>query len=124
MSRYKFTDKSKGFWRNNAALKDMVLGRMAADIERGIKMTAGTPVKTGDMKAETRHFRSPLTGGFRVEAAKEYSAVQEAGGKRGGARFQHYTTPGTSGGWFRRAINSVVSNKDSYIKEAARALNL
>jgi hypothetical protein len=100
----------------------MLMGHMAMDIERGIKSTAGTPVKQGMMKASARHFRDDR-GRFRVEVDKEYAAVQEAG-ERDGVRFSNYTTPGTSAGWFQRAINNVWQNRDSYVSEVRRALSL
>lgn len=123
-----FTSKRDIFNRNNEALKDYVQGHMAMDIEVAIKTTAGTPVKTGAMKADVRHFRSPK-GGFRVEAGKEYSAVQEAGIRLRGKgaptkRFTHYTTSGTSHGWFKRAIDQVTRHKATYILEARRAIGL
>lgn len=118
----KLTNRDQ-FYRNNEALKDMVLGHMSQDIEVAIKTTAGTPVDTGGMKSEVRHFKNRV-GNWRVEAGKEYSAVQELGRRSGSAPFKNYTTAGTSAGWFKRAIASVVRNKGTYIEEAKRALNL
>lgn len=110
--------------RKNDSFKDMVQGHMAGDIDMAIKTTAGTPVKTGGMKSEVRHFRSP-SGGFRVEAGKGYSAYQERGARADGShRVRKYTTSGTSSGWFRRAINGVIKNRNSYISEARKALGL
>lgn len=123
-----FTSNRSDFERNNAAFKDMVQARMAMDVEVGIKTSAGTPVKTGAMKADVRHFKNEK-GGWRVEAGKEYSAVQEAGMRLSGKgaptkRFSKYTTSGTSYGWFKRAIDAVHRNKDTYVLEARRALGL
>lgn len=123
-----FSSKRNNFDRNNAAFKDMVQARMAMDVEVGIKTSAGTPVKTGAMKADVRHFKNEK-GGWRVEAGKEYSAVQEAGQRMRGKgaptkKFTHYSTMGTSAGWFKRAIDAVHRNRDSYIMEARRALGL
>lgn len=123
-----FTSKRSDFDRNNAAFKDMVQGRMAMDVEVAIKTSAGTPVKTGAMKADVRHFKNEK-GGWRVEAGKEYSAVQEAGRRMTGKgaptkQFSHYTTAGTKYGWFKRAIDGVHRNKDAYVMEARRALGL
>lgn len=123
-----FTSKRGEFDRKNAALKDYAQGHIAMDIEIAIKTTAGTPVKTGAMKADVRHFRSP-SGGFRVEAGKEYSAVQEAGIRLTGKgaptkRFSHYTTSGTSYGWFKRAIDSTLRHKETYILQARKAVGL
>ena len=128
MSKAIFKSNRGSFFRTNDQFVDMVTGHMAQDIEVAIKATAGTPVKKGMMKAMVRHFRA-MNGKFRVEAGAEYSAVQEAGIRLSGpgaptARFTHYTTPGTSAGWFGRAILSVVRNRQNYISEAARALNL
>lgn len=123
-----FTNKRKEFLRTNESLKDMVIGRMAIDIERYVKISAGMPVKTGDMKAETRSFKN-RSGQWRVESAKEYAAVQEAGIRQTGPgaptqRFEHYTTAGTGAGWFRRAIDAITKNGNRYVDEAARALGL
>lgn len=123
-----FTSKRSDFNRNNDAFKDMVQARMAMDVEVGIKTSAGTPVKTGGMKSDVRHFKNER-GGWRVEAGKEYSAVQEAGRRMSGkgaptAKFKNYTTSGTSAGWFRRAIDAVHRNKNTYIMEARRAVGL
>lgn len=123
-----FISKRMLFDKNNEALKDMIQGHMAMDIEVAIKTTAGTPVKTGAMKSEVRHFKA-ANGKFRVEAGKGYSAVQEAGVRKTGkgaptAPFRNYTTAGTSAGWFHRAIDGVVKNRRQYIMEARRALNL
>lgn len=123
-----FISRRGEFNRKNEALKDMVQGHMAMDVEIAIKTTAGTPVKTGGMKAEVRHFKT-ANGQWRVEAGKGCSAVQEAGIRLSGRGaptrpFKHYSTPGTSSGWFKRAIDGVVRNREQYIMEARRALDL
>lgn len=112
------------FGRKNEAFKDMVQGHMAMDIEMHLKTDAGMPVKTGAMKSGTRHFRSN-NNGFRVEIDKAYAAYQERGMRRDGTHIvRHYTTGGTSKGFFRRAINMVINHRNNYIQEARRALNL
>lgn len=123
-----FHSKRDVFNRNNESLKDMIQGRMAMDVEVAIKTTAGTPVKTGGMKSEVRHFKNEK-GGWRVEAGKEYSAVQEAGMRMTGKgaptkRFDKYTTAGTKWGWFKRAIDSVHRRREQYILEARRAIGI
>lgn len=128
MSKPRFTSRKHQFLKQNSAFIDILQGHMAMDIEVGIKSTAGTPVKTGDMKAEVRHFRSP-TGGFRVESEKEYSAVQEKGMRMTGPgaptrKFTNYTTAGTGAGWFRRAIDAVWKNRDNYVEVARKAVGL
>jgi len=124
MSKAIFKSNRGSFMRKNDALKDMVQGHMAGDIERAIKTTAGTPVKTGGMKSEVRHFKT-ANDQWRVEAGKKYSAYQERGARRDGShRVRQYTTPGTSSGWFKRAINGVIKNRNSYIQEARKALGL
>lgn len=128
MSPPKFTSNQVAFLKTNEQLKDMVLGHISLDIDRYVKTAAGTPVKTGDMKAETRAFKNK-SGQWRVESGKEYSAVQEAGRRMRGpgaptAPFKHYTTSGTGAGWFHRAIAAIVGNAPSYVDEAARALGL
>lgn len=117
----RFISRRGGFNRKSAAFADMVAGRMAMDIEVGIKTTAGTPVKHGQMKAAVRHYRVGAHK-FRVVSPKEYSAVQELGRRRGARPFANYTTPGTSSGWFHRAVNAVVRNKDKYVAEAKGAI--
>lgn len=119
-----FKSNRTEFNRKNDSLKEMVMGRMAMDVERALKLTSGMPVKTGAMKSGTRHFRSPK-GGFRVEIDKEYAAYQEAGARSDGTHVvRNYTTGGTGKGFFRKAINSVIRNRENYIKESRRALGL
>lgn len=124
----KFTSNREKFNTQNAAVLDMIQGHMAMDIEVAIKTTAGIPVKTGAMRADVRHFKSK-TGQWRVEADKEYSAVQEVGQRMSGKgaptdKFSNYTTAGTGAGWFKRAIDSVVKNIPQYITEARKAFSL
>lgn len=119
----KFHSHPQEFFRKHAAFIDMVTGRMAMDVERGIKTTAGTPVLTGAMKASARHFRNDR-GKFRVEVNKEYASVQERGQRAGSRPFTNYTTPGTGAGWFARAIGSVVTNQLMYIEVARKAVGL
>lgn len=123
MSDAKFISKRADFNRSNEALKDMIQERMSGAIEQAIKNTAGTPVKHGLMKADVRHFKTP-NNHWRVEADKGYSAVQEAGVRAGSRPFTHYTTPGTSAGWFKRAIDSVISHREEYIAEVKRTVGL
>jgi len=128
MSRPKFTSKRGDFLRKNDAFMDMVTGHMAIDLERGLKSTSGMPVKTGRMKASARSFRNSR-GNHRVEINAEYAATQEVGQRKTGVgaptkKFDNYTTAGTSSGFFRRAVNSVLGRRSSYIEEAAKALNL
>lgn len=124
MNRSIFKSKRGEFKRKNEALKDMVLGRMAADIEVNIKTSDGTPVKTGLMKSQVRHFKN-INGQWRVEADAVYSAFQERGARADGThKVKVYTTSGTSAGWFMRAIEAAKRNKTSYVSEARRALNL
>jgi hypothetical protein len=122
MGKAVFVDKSAAFFRKNESMKNMVMAHMAMDIEISIKTDGITPVKTGDLKAEVRHFKS-RNNQYRVEADKQYAAVQELG-ERQGHTFKNYTTGGTGKGWFKHAIESVTRNRDNYISEAARALNL
>lgn len=133
MNRPVFKSNHGPFFSKNDALKDMVMGHMAMDIEVGIKTTAGTPVSNtkasgnkrgggGHMKASARHFRAE-NGKFRVEVDKVYAASQEVGIVNGHP-VKHYSTPGTSSRWFQRAINGVIHNKSQYISEAKGALGL
>ena len=117
-----FTDKSGGFFRKNSAFIDVVLGHMAQDTEVALKVTSGMPVDKGQMKASTRHFRNER-GKFRVIVNKEYASAQEAG-IVDGRRVRHYTTAGTSAGFFARAIATVERQKDMYIQMGRRAVGL
>lgn len=123
-----FTSSRDAFMRKSDSFKELVQSRMAMDIEVSIKTNAGTPVKTGGMKAEVRHYRNEK-GGWRTEAGKEYSAVQEKGRRLTGKgaptkKFENYTTSGTGAGWFQRAINGVLRNRVNYITEARKAVGL
>lgn len=123
MSR-RFISHSARFFMKHEALKDMIQGHMAMDIEVAIKTTAGTPVKTGAMKSEVRHFKAG-NNKWRVEADKEYAAYQERGARADGTHIvRHYSSTGTSAGWFKRAVNGVVKNQRQYISEARRAVGL
>lgn len=117
-----FKSNSAGFFRKNAALKDVAMGHMAMDIEVALKTSSGMPVKTGGMKSETRHFRNS-NNVFRVEIDKVYAAVQEKGMIKG-SPIRNYTTSGTSSGFFKRAIDGVLRHKMTYIEEAKRAVGL
>ena len=131
-----FISKRSEFGHKNAAFVDYVQGHMAMDIEVALKTTAGMPVSNtkasgnkrgggGHMKSETRHFRSTLTNGWRVEIDKAYAAYQERGMRADGSHIvKHYTTAGTSKGFFKRAINTVIQHRQSYIQEAKRAVGL
>lgn len=130
-----FFESNRGeFNKKNSALKDMITGHMAIDIERHLKTDAGMPVSNtkasgnkrgggGHMKAETRSFRGAK--GWRVEVDKAYAQYQERGMRADGSHVvRNYSTAGTSAGFFKRAINMVLRNRTSYINEARKALNL
>lgn len=116
-----FSSDRTAFNKKHATFLDVLMSHMAMDIEILIKTTTGTPVKTGDMKAETRHFRT-RSGSFRVESDKEYAAYQEAGRRKDGTHIaKNYTTAGTGAGWFQKAIDIVLKNQISYVQVARRA---
>lgn len=124
MDRAVFVSKRDIFNSKNDAFIDMVQGRMAMHVEVAIKTSVGTPHDKGQMKADTRHFKTP-DGRWRVEAGKTYSEYQERGARRDGSRpVKNYTTTGTSAGWFKRAIDKVQHNKEQYIAEARKAVGL
>lgn len=123
MSKARFTSKRSAFLRKNSQFVDMVGAHMAQDIEVGIKTGGKTPVKSGDMKAEVRHFKL-RRGTYRVESPKEYSAVQEKGVRRGARAFTKYTTAGTGKGWFESNAKAIVRNGNSYVDEVARAVRI
>lgn len=119
----RFTSDRREFLRKNNQFIDMVGAHIAQDVEVAVKTGGRTPVKSGDMKAEVRHFRLGR-GKYRVESPKEYSEVQEKGQRRGSRPFTNYTTPGTGKGWFSNAVNSIVRNANSYVDEVRRAVRL
>lgn len=123
MGKMKFTSDRREFLRKNNQFVDMVGAHMAQDIEIGIKTGGRTPVDSGDMKGEVRHFKR-ARGSYRVESPKEYSATQEKGIRRGSRPFTNYTTPGTGKGWFASNANAIVRNGNNYVDEVARAVRL
>lgn len=135
MSSARFISTPNGFYRKNESFKDLVIQRMARDIEVNLKTSAGMPVSAtkamgnkrgggGNMKAQTRHFQTP-SGGYRVEIDVAYAAYQERGMRKSGSHVvRNYSTPGTSKGFFKRAIQAVRRNRQSYIMEARRAAGL
>jgi len=123
MAKMKFTSDRREFLRKNSQFVDMVGAHMAQDIEIGIKTGGRTPVKSGDMKGEVRHFKQ-RRGTYRVESPKEYSATQEKGIRRGSKPFTNYTTPGTGKGWFESNANAIVRNGNQYVDEVARAVRI
>lgn len=119
-----FKSNRDEFFRKHQALKDFIFGNMALDIEVYLKLDSGMPVDTGGMKSETRHFKSN-TNKWRVEIDKEYASYQERGIRRDGThRVSHYTTAGTSAGFFMRSIMAISKNKANYIAEARNAVGL
>lgn len=123
MGKARFTKDRREFLRKNSQFVDMVGAHMAQDIEVVIKSGGKTPVDSGDMKAEVRHFKL-RRGVYRVESPKEYSATQEKGIRRGSRPFTNYTTPGTGKGWFEDATGTIVRNRNSYVDEVARAVRI
>lgn len=123
MSKARFTSDRREFLRKNNQFVDMVGAHMAQDVEVVIKSGGRTPVDTGDMKGEVRHFKR-TRGSYRVESPKEYSEVQEKGIRRGARPFTNYTTPGTGKGWFSEAVSRIVARRNSYIDEVKRAVRL
>ncbi|MFA5937674.1 MAG: hypothetical protein WC822_07410 [Candidatus Paceibacterota bacterium] len=123
MSKARFTSNRSAFLRKNSQFVDMVGAHMAQDIEIALKTGGLTPVKTGDLKGEMRHEKIKR-GHYRVESPKEYSAVQEQGQRKGARAFTKYTTSGTGKGFFKKAVNSIVRNANSYVDEVARSVRL
>lgn len=127
MSKAKFTSNRTQFKSKNREFMDLMVGRMAMDIERLIKTGGKIPRKYGELQSSVRH--EPLksgnfTTGYRVKADADHAAVQEAGKRRGAREFKNYTTPGTGKGWFKGAIITVASKKDQYIQQAKRSAKL
>lgn len=115
------SDRSK-FNSKNRDFKELVMARMAQDIEINIKTGGRTPLKTGELKSGVSHKRTQ--NGYRVESNAEHSAVQELGRRRGAREFKNYTTSGTGKGWFKGAIEKVTRNQKTYINEAKRSARL
>lgn len=136
MSELKFSSNRAPFNSKNESFKDMVMGHMAMDIEAFLKLDSRMPVSNtkesgnkrgggGHMKAEARHFINPNGKGFRVEINKSYAAYQERGARADGShRVQHYSTPGTGAGFFKRSVDAIWKNRIGYLNEARKALNL
>lgn len=119
-----FISKRMLFMPKHEAFKDMVQGHMAQDIEIALKTSAGMPVLHGVMKGQTRSFKNQRNQ-WRVEVDTAYAAYQERGRRKDGTRVvRHYHTAGTSAGFFMRAINGVIKNRNQYVKEAARAVGI
>ncbi len=128
MGKMIFRSNRSMFQSRNEAFKDLLQANISMDIEVHIKTAGIMPVKTGGMKSEVRSFKNE-NGGYRVEAGKEYSAVQEAGRRMSGRGaptevFKNYSTSGTGPHWFSKAIDATLRNKRSYIEEARKALGL
>lgn len=117
-------NNSNKFLVTQALATDMALGHMGQDTEIIIKTGGRTPfAKTGFLRNQTRHEKlAPFK--WRVIAPVEYAAVQEAGRRAGGKFFKHYTTPGTGRGWFKAAVDTVMKNRDQYMREAIAAVRL
>lgn len=128
MAKPTFRSDRGNFKKKNESFIDMVQSHMAMDIEIALKTTSGMPVKTGNMKSQTRFFKTKRNN-WRTEVDVVYAATQEAGRRTTGkgsptAVFKNYTTAGTGPGFFMKAIKSIVRNRLQYILEAKRALNL
>lgn len=124
MSQPIFKSDRGSFNSKHTAFIDMALGRMAMTVEIALKTSAGMPVKTGNMKSQTRHFKNKV-GNWRTEIDVEYAGYQELGRRRDGSRVvRNYSTSGTSAGFFMRAIDIMFRQRDGLIMEAKRAVQL
>jgi hypothetical protein len=124
MNKPVFKSNRKPFMDKHKSFMDMAFARLAMSVEVALKTTAGMPVKTGNMKSQTRHFKSE-NGSWRVEVDVAYAAFQEAGQRAaGGYRVRHYSTSGTSAGFFMRAIDTMLRQRNNIIMESKRAFNL
>lgn len=124
MSNAKFTSNRNEFHRMHNALIDYLQQSLVMNIEVIIKIGGKTPVDTGRLKSEVRHFRSPK-GGWRIEADTDYAAYQERGMTADGKKIvRNYTTAGTGKGWFQDAIDRTYERQDNFIAEARRAFGL
>lgn len=118
----KFTSTRDSFNRKHRAFVSMSQQRMAMNVEVVIKTGGETPVDTGNMKSQVRHFAT-TNHSFRTEADANYSAVQEAGA-RDGKSFRNYTTAGTGPHWFQHAIDKTLAIRSEIVHESAVAVGL
>jgi hypothetical protein len=117
-----FQSNRAEFNRKNPAFIDLAMGLLSMDVEVALKTTSGMPVDTGTMKSETRHFKNAV-GNWRTEIDVQYAAAQEKG-MVNGSPVKHYTTSGTSSGFFHRAIETMARGAEARIKQAAQAVGL
>lgn len=124
MATQGFRSNRSQFNEKHSSFIDMVLGKLAMDVEIALKTDAGMPVDTGNMKSQTRFFKNKL-GNWRTEIDVVYAAYQERGMRADGTNvIKNYTTGGTSSGFFRRAIDIMLTGREARILETKRALNL
>jgi hypothetical protein len=124
MSGPSFKSNRSEFYRKHSSFVDMTLGRLASYVDVALKTSAGMPVLTGNMKSQTRFFKSKM-GGWRTEVDVAYAAYQEAGQRKDGTHdVKNYSTSGTSAGFFQRAIDIMLNQREQAIEESKRALNL
>lgn len=105
-------DKSKAFMLKAEQSADLVLNRMAIDIERLSKMQV--PKDKGRLQSSGRHKR---TGKLKYEVSYNtvYARFQHEGGD-GRRTVKNYTTPGTKKEFLRDPGQTVVGRAMSYIK--------
>lgn len=122
MGKAIFKSNRSEFNRKHAAFIDMFLGRLAMAVEIALKTTSGMPVRYGNMKSQTRHFKNKV-GNWRTEVDTSYAAAQETG-MINGHPIKNYSTQGTSAGFFRRSIDTMNRQRDNIAQETKNATGL
>lgn len=122
MSKIIFTDKTREVATMIEIQTDIMMGLMAAGIERRIKTSGKTPFLHGGLRSSVHSIKRGMKT-YEVVADKNYAAAQEAGTVRG-HRIVKYTTSGTGKGWFREAIEFTKLRSKEYAKTAAEAAGL
>lgn len=119
-----FKSDRSAFNHKHESFIELVTSRMAVQTESYLKISSGMPVKTGRMKSATRSMKNSR-GSWRTVIDVEYAGYQEAGARADGSHIvQNYSSPGSSSGFFQRAIDNNNKNKESIIKEAKAAVGL
>lgn len=119
-----FISNRSDFNKKHEAFIDMAAGLLTMDVEIALKTDAGMPVDAGNMKSQTRHFKTDR-GNYRAEVDVGYAAYQEMGARSDGThRVKNYSTSGTSAGFFHRAIQIMLNGRAGRIQQAKEAVGL
>jgi hypothetical protein len=112
----KITDNSTRFAKNVQGSADLVLSRMAIDIERAAKLQV--PKDKKRLLQSGRHERKAHLR-YEVSFNTKYARYQHEGGD-GKRTVRNYTTPGTKSHYLSDPGNAVVKRSMEYIKAEMR----